>query len=380
MSIEPFVIPVEPEEAAWIRRRVEEFRFFEEPTDAGWRYGANRAYLEALRDYWLTSYDWPAAVAQLNRHPHVRVEVDPGFRLHAIHRRSSRADARPLLIAHGWPGSILEFDALIERLAEPESSDAPAFHVVAPSLPGYAWSDKPTAPIGPRTVAGLYDRMMPALGYDRYLYQGGDWGCVIGGWIGLDSARVDAIHLNGFGLRPADIRPTTPEEESWLTTAQAIRATETAYLQLQGTKPQSLAYAMMDSPMGVAAWLAEKFAGWSDSGGPAVEDYPFDMDRMLTNIMIYLTTRSFHTATWIYAGMFREGGFTIPAGRRIDVPTGVAAFPKDLLAFPPRTMVERGYNVVHWTDMPRGGHFASLEEPELFLADLRKFAGGLPPA
>ena len=201
MTVEPFTIPVEPEEAAWIRRRVEEFRFFEEPVDAGWRYGANRAYLEALRDYWLTSFDWPAAVERLNRHPHVRVEVEPGFRLHAIHRRSSRADARPLLIAHGWPGSIVEFDAIIDRLAEPESPDAPAFHVVAPSLPGYAWSDKPTSPIGPRGVAALYDRLMPALGYDRYLYQGGDWGCVIGGWIGLDSSAVDAIHLNGFGLR-----------------------------------------------------------------------------------------------------------------------------------------------------------------------------------
>ena len=377
MTVEPFTIPVEPEEAAWIRRRVEEFRFFEEPTDAGWRYGANRAYLEALRDYWLTGFDWPAAVERLNRHPQVRVEVEPGFRLHAIHRRSSRPDARPLLIAHGWPGSIVEFDAIIERLAEPETTDAPAFHVVAPSLPGYAWSDKPVSPLGPRAVAALYDRLMPALGYDRYLYQGGDWGCVIGGWIGLDSAAVDAIHLNGFGLRPADMRPGCDADEAWLANALRIRATETAYLQLQGTKPQSLAYAMMDSPMGVAAWLGEKFAGWSDSGGPAVADYPFDMDRMLTNIMIYLTTRSFHTATWIYAGMFGEGGFGIPSGRRIEVPTGVAAFPKDLLAFPPRPMVERGYNVVHWTDMPRGGHFASLEEPELLLADLRAFVSGL---
>lgn len=370
-----FEIPVEAEEAEWVRRRVETFRFFEEPEDAGWRYGANRDYLEGLRHYWLTAFDWPGAVASLNRHPHARVEVAPGFRLHCIHKRSSRANARPLLIAHGWPGSILEFDAIIERLAEPED-DSPAFHVVAPSLPGYAWSDKPKSPIGPRAVGRLYDQLMGTLGYDRYIYQGGDWGSVIGGWIGLDSARVEAIHLNGYGLRAADMRPTTPEEELWLKWAMQIRATETAYLQLQGTKPQSLAYAMMDSPMGVAAWLAEKFCGWSDAGthNPAP---PFSMDQMLTNIMIYLTTRSFHTATWIYRGLFDEGGFQIPVGRRIEVPTGVAAFPHDLLAFPPRAMVERGYNVVHWTKMPRGGHFASLEEPELFLADLRKFVAGL---
>jgi microsomal epoxide hydrolase len=378
-AIEPFTIPVHADEAAWIRDRVAGYRFFEEPTDAGWRYGANRDYMERLRSYWLDTFDWPAAVARLNRHPHFKVEVEPDLALHVIHRLSSRPGARPLLIAHGWPGSVVEFDALVDRLAEPEVEDGPAFHVIAPSLAGYAWSDKPAAPIGPRAMAGLYDALMGVLGYDRYLYQGGDWGCVIGGWIGLDSQRVAAIHLSGYGLRSADLRPTTVEETAWLTKAQKVRDRETAYLQLQGTKPQSLGFAMMDSPMGVAAWFAEKFVGWSDIGGgrQGYVDPPFSFDTMLTNIMIYLTTRSFNTATWIYRGMFDEGGATMPAGRRIDVPTAVAAFPHDLLAFPPRAMVERGYNVVRYTTMPRGGHFASLEEPELFLADLRAFAASL---
>lgn len=377
MTVTRFEIPVAAEESAWIRARVEAFRFFEEPAGAGWAHGANRDYMERLRRYWLDSYDWPAAVRHLNRLSHVRVDVGDGFHLHAVHLRSSRPDARPLLIAHGWPGSILEFDAIFERLAEPEDPAQPAFHVVAPSLPGYAWSDRPQQPLGPRAVARRYDALMPALGYDRYLYQGGDWGCVIGGWIGLDSRRVEAIHLNGFGLRPADMRPTTAAEGDWLQQAVATRDTETAYLQLQGTKPQSLGFAMMDSPMGVAAWIAEKFVGWSDAHPAGVADPPYSFDTMLTNIMIYLTTRSFLTATWIYRGMFLEGGFSIPAGQRIEKPTGVAAFPRDLLSFPPRAMVERGYNVVHWTDMPRGGHFASLEEPELFLADLRAFVGAL---
>lgn len=376
MTILPFAIPVVADEVAWIMRRVEEFRFFEEPEEADWRYGANRSYMEKLRSHWTEGFDWPAAVAHLNRHPHCRVEVLPGFKLHCIHKRSRRPNARPLLIAHGWPGSIVEFDAIIERLAEPESDSYPAFHVVAPSLPGYAWSDKPKSPIGPRAVGRLYDQLMGQLGYDRYLYQGGDWGSVIGGWIGLDSARVEAIHLNGYGLRASDMRPTTAEEELWLKWAMQIRAAETAYLQLQGTKPQSLGYAMMDSPMGVAAWFVEKFCGWSDVGDHNPEP-PFSMDQLLTNIMVYLTTRSFNTATWIYRGMFDEGGFAIPEGRRVEVPTGIAAFPRDLLAFPPRAMVERGYNVVHWTRMERGGHFASLEEPELFLADVRKFAAAL---
>ena len=374
MSATPFEVPVNEAEAAWVRERVAAFRFFEEPENAGWKHGANRAYMEALRDYWLNGYDWPSAVKHINRLPHVRVDVADGFHLHAVHKRSSRADARPLLIAHGWPGSILEFDAVIERLAEPEDPAMAAFHVVAPSLPGYAWSDRPKNPLGPRAVARLYDALMPALGYDRFMYQGGDWGCVIGGWVGVDSARLDALHLNGFGLRPASMKPETPEELAWLKAAQAVRATEMGYLQVQGTKPQSLGFAMMDSPMGVAGWLAEKFADPLPGG---VADPVFSRDWLLTNIMIYLTTRSFLTASWLYRGMFLEGGYDIPAGKRISAPTGVANFPKDILAFPPRSLVERGYNVVHWTDMPKGGHFASLEEPELFLADVRAFAAGL---
>ncbi len=378
-AIEPYTLPVNADEASWVRERVAGYRVFEEPADAGWDYGANRGYMMRLRDYWLDAFDWPAAVAGLNRHPHFRVEVEPGLRLHCIHRLSTRANARPLLIAHGWPGSIVEFDAIVDRLAEPEVEDGPAFHVIAPSLAGYAWSDKPTAPIGPRAMARLYDRLMAVLGYDRYLYQGGDWGCVIGGWIGLASARGEAIHLSGYGLRSADMRPTTAEETAWLVKAGKVRDRETAYLQLQGTKPQSLGFAMMDSPMGVAAWFAEKFVGWSDvgAGRNGYVDPPFTFDQMLTNIMIYLTTRSFNTATWIYKGLFDEGGFAMPEGRRVEVPTGCAAFPKDLLAFPPRAMVERGYNVVRYTDMPRGGHFASLEEPELFLADVRAFAAAV---
>ena len=373
----PFVIPVAPDEMAWVRERVAAFRFFEEPVEPGWEYGANRGYMERLRNYWLEQFDWPAAVARLNRLRHVRVEVEPGYALHCVHERSPRADARPLLIAHGWPGSIIEFDAIIERLADPGDPALPAFHVVAPSLPGYAWSDKPAKPLGPRAVARLYDQLMGTLGYETFVYQGGDWGSVIGGWMGLDSRRISALHLNGYGLRCADMHPETPEDVAWLQWALKIRDTETAYLQLQGTKPQSLGFAMMDSPMGVAAWFVEKFNGWSDLLGTSNSAPPFGMDELLSNIMIYLTTRSFNTATWIYKGMFQEGGFAMPPGCRVEVPVGIAAFPHDLLAFPPRSMVERGYNVTHWTAMPRGGHFASLEQPELFLGDVQAFAASL---
>ncbi len=376
MSIEAFRIPENADEVRWIRDRVAAFRFFEEPENHGWGHGANRDYMQRLRAHWLDQYDWPAAVASLNRHPQFRVPVESGLHLHCIHKRSSRRDGRPLLIAHGWPGSVLEFDTLIDRLAEPESPAHPAFHVVAPSLPGYAWSDKPKNPLGPRAIASLYDRLMGELGYQSYVYQGGDWGSVIGGWLGLDSSRVQAIHLNGYGLRSADMHADAPDEQAWLAKARFTRMTETGYLMLQATKPQSLGFAMMDSPMGVAAWFAEKYCGWSHTERKVVEP-PFPMDTLLTTIMIYLTTRSFLSASWLYRGMFLEGGFSIPEGRRIEIPTGVAAFPHDLLAFPPRSMVERGYNVQHYTVMPRGGHFAGLEEPELLLADLRAFVSGL---
>ena len=373
--IRPFIIPEHPEEARWVRHRVEQFRFFEEPEGHGWEHGANRSYMQRLRRYWLERYDWPATVSRLNRLPHVLVEVENGMRLHAIHLRSSRPDARPLLIAHGWPGSVLEFEQLYARLAEPEDESLPAFHVVAPSRPGYAWSDRPKNPIGPRGVAGLYAQLMKRLGYDRFVYQGGDWGCVIGGWIGLDCPQVAAIHLNGYGMRVPG-PPQSPAEERWVQWMAGTRALETAYLQLQGTKPQSLGFAQMDSPMGLAAWFAEKYCGWSASA-KAAADPPFPMDYLLDTVMIYLSTRSALTATWIYRGLYLEGGASVPEGRRIEAPVGVAAFPHDLLAFPPRSMVERGYNVTHWTDMPRGGHFAGIEEPELLLEDLRKFVATL---
>lgn len=397
-----FEVPYANDEVAWIKDRVRAFRWFEEPENASWRYGANRDYMERLQRYWLDQYSWRRSVAQLNAFPHYRVDLGSDFHLHCIHRRSPDINAIPLLISHGWPGSILEFTNIIERLAEPEHPDMQAFHVVAPSLPGYAWSDKPKSLLGPRAIGTLYDRLMQALGYPVYLAQGGDWGCVIAGWIGLDSERCRALHLSGFGLRPNNFRPQTPEEKGWMDEAVKIRAAESAYLALQSTKPQSLGFAMMDSPMGVAAWLAEKYCRWGDKGEqieaekqhlPDPEDAlldesatpyaapppilpgdpPFSMEWLLTNIMIYLTTRSFNTSTWIYAGMRAEGGFSMPVGARVEKPTAAACFPKDLLTFPPRAMVERGYNIARWTQMPRGGHFASVEEPELFISDLRAF-------
>jgi pimeloyl-ACP methyl ester carboxylesterase len=376
MTTEKFIVPAHDSEVAWIMNRVRDWRPFEEPENAGWRYGANQAYLQKLRHHWLNFYDWQAHVALLNSQPHFRSTVK-GTTLHYVHVRSRRADAQPLLISHGWPSTVYEFWKVLDQLANPDDPACPAFHVIAPSLPGYGWSDKPASPVGPRAIARLYDTLMTdVLGYSNYIAQGGDWGSLITAWLGLDSQDVRAIHLNGYGLRADDVTPRTPEQIAWLKKAKAVRETETAYLFLQATKPQSLGVAMMDSPMGVAGWLSEKFCAWSDTAG-ATADPPFSLDDVLTEIMIFLTTRTFATSTWLYRGYFEETPHTIPTGTRVEIPTGVANFPCDLLAFPPREMVERAYNVAHWTDMPRGGHFAAWEEPDFFVQDVQKFVQGL---
>jgi pimeloyl-ACP methyl ester carboxylesterase len=373
MSVTAFTVPENAPEVAWIKERVAAYRWFEEPIEAGWRYGANRDYMQRLQAYWLSTYDWPAKVRALNTQPHFTARIDD-LTLHFVHKRSPRRDATPLLISHGWPSTVYEFWKILDALADPADPAQPAFHVIAPSLPGYGWSDKPASPIGPRHIAKLYDRLMhEVLGYDGYIAQGGDWGSLITAWIGLESKAVRAIHLNGYGLRSADMTPHSDAEKAWLRKAKAVRERETAYLFLQATKPQSLGFAMMDSPMGVAAWLCEKFCGWSSASARLI-DPPFSFEDVLTEIMIFLTTRSFATSTWLYRGYFEEQPLDIPDGTRVMVPTGVANFPFDLLAFPPRPMVERGYHVTHWTDMPRGGHFAAWEEPELLLRDVQAFA------
>jgi pimeloyl-ACP methyl ester carboxylesterase len=377
MTGSPFIIPENPDEVVWIMERVRAWRPFEEPHAAGWKYGANHTYMQKLRDHWLDRYDWPAQVAQLNTKPHFRSPVG-ATALHYVHVRSNRADAFPLLISHGWPSTVYEFWKVLDALANPDDPSAPAFHVIAPSLPGYGWSDKPLSPIGPRAIARLYDALMTdVLGYKNYIAQGGDWGSLVTAWLGLESKNIRAIHLNGYGLRATDITPTSPDQVAWLKKAKSVRETETAYLFLQATKPQSLGFAMMDSPMGVAAWLCEKFCGWSDTL-EATNDPPFALDDVLTEIMIFLTTRTFATSTWLYRGYFEEAPHTVPAGTRVEIPTGVANFPHDLLSFPPRAMAERAYNIQHWTDMPRGGHFAAWEEPGLFVQDVRKFVQHLP--
>ncbi len=376
-SIRPFRIDVPDETLDRIRTRVAEYPWHEMPDDGGWAYGTNLDYMKEFCAYWVDEFDWRKHEAQINRFPHYMAEVD-GIDLHFIHEKSSGSASMPLIISHGWPGSVVEFLDIIEPLAHPErfgGSADDAFDIIVPSLPGFGFSGRPPRPIGPRKMAGLFDTLMTdVLGYDSYLAQGGDWGGAISSWLGYDHAPTcRAIHINIMTMRHPD-GPQGPEEEAWAVEFEREQMMEDGYRTQQATKPQTLSYAMMDSPVGVAAWLIEKFNSWSDTDGDDIESV-HSKDSLLTNIMVYLVTGSFNSASWIYYGRREEGGRLLsPEGKRVEVPTAVALFPAELLSWPPRSYVERVYNISRWTEMPRGGHFAALEQPDLLVEDIRAFA------
>jgi pimeloyl-ACP methyl ester carboxylesterase len=376
-SIHPFRIDVPDETLDRIRTRVAEYPWHEMPDDGGWAYGTNLDYMKEFCAYWVDEFDWRKHEAEINRFPHYMADVD-GIDLHFIHEKGSGSASMPLIVSHGWPGSVVEFLDIIEPLAHPErfgGSADDAFDIIAPSLPGFGFSGRPPRPIGPRKMAAMFDTLMTdVLGYDSYLAQGGDWGGAISSWLGYDHAPTcRAIHINIMTMRHAD-GPKGPEEEAWAVEFEREQMMEDGYRTQQATKPQTLSYAMMDSPVGVAAWLIEKFNSWSDTDGDDIESV-HSKDSLLTNIMVYLVTGTFNSASWIYYGRREEGGRLLsPEGRRVEVPTAVALFPAELLSWPPRSYVERVYNISRWTEMPRGGHFAALEQPDLLVEDIRAFA------
>ena len=347
------------------------------PDDGGWDYGSNLDYMKELAQYWVNEYDWRKHETAINVFSQFRAQVD-GIDIHFIHEVGSGPSPTPLIISHGWPGTVVEFMKIIEPLAHPERFGGKvedAFTVIAPSLPGFGFSGAPPRPYGPRKIAGILNTLMTeVLGYDSYIAQGGDWGGTISAWLGFDHSKYcHAIHINILTLRHAD-GPQTPEEKRWEQQFDIDQEMENGYRTQQATKPQTLSYGMMDSPVGIAAWIIEKFHSWSDTDGENIES-AHSKDDLLTNIMIYIVTRTFNTASWIYYGRREEGGRILSNnGDSITVPTGCALFPKEMSAWPPQSYVKRMCNVQHWTEMPRGGHFGALEEPELLVEDIRTFA------
>jgi microsomal epoxide hydrolase len=392
LSVRPFTVDIPDHEIEHIMARVRSYEWFEEPEDAGWQYGANGTYMRALCAYWLDGFDWREAEASLNRFPQFKAEVD-GLPIHFIHEKGSGSNPIPLILLHGWPGSYFEFLECVERLAHPQRFGGNAedgCDVVVPSLVGYGYSGKPASPLDPRGQARYMNALMTGvLGYTSYVAQGGDWGSSIAAWLGFDfgtdkGGACRAIHMNMFGLRPGGdfmnifgvgvARLETQEEKDWSREAARRSQGRFGYMVLQSTKPQSLSYAMMDSPVGQAAWITEKMQAWGDRTGTGSEDPVFSMDQILTNVMIYLTSRSFNTAAWQYRATRDTGNSALPAAQQVMVPAGFADYPGELSPMPPRSYLEKGYaNVAYMSSPPRGGHFAALEQPDLFCGDLQAF-------
>jgi pimeloyl-ACP methyl ester carboxylesterase len=373
---QPFTIQVPDAVLADLRQRLGRVRWPDEIPGAGWEYGTDLAYMQDLVTYWREAYDWRTHEALLNGFQQYTVPLG-GIDLHFIHEPGHGPDPLPLLISHGWPGSVWEFYKLIPLLTDPArfgSDPAEAFTVIAPSLPGYGFSFRPHQQrFNVEAIADLFAQLMTeVLGYQQFAAQGGDWGAFITSRLGYAYAdRLVGIHVNLLSVRRDLSAPEHPtnEERAYLEDLRQWMNEETGYQWIQGTKPQTLAYGLTDSPVGLAAWIVEKFRTWSDCGGDI--ERRFTKDELLTNVMIYWVTGAINASFWPYYAR-RHEPWPIPDGARISVPTAYAAFPREIVR-PPRTWAERVYNIKRWTPMPAGGHFAALEEPEALAADLRVF-------
>jgi len=377
MHVEPFRIAVPDAVLADLRERLGRTRFPDEIPGSGWGYGTELAYMRTLIPYWRDRYDWRAAEARLNAFPQFRARVG-GLGIHFIHQRGVGPKPFPLVITHGWPGSVAEFEKIIGPLTDPArhgGDAADAFDVVAPSMPGYGFSDHPREPgMEPGRIASLWAELMRGLGYERFGAQGGDWGAMVTTYLGAEHADVTAgIHLNMVVAFPPDgpeaFANVTPEEMAELAALDDFLKKETGYQQIQGTKPQTLGYALNDSPAGLAAWIVEKFRAWSDCDGDV--ERRFTKDELLTNVMLYWATETATSSARLYCETMRVGRFP-PRDVRVAVPTGCAIFPREIIR-PPRAWVERVFDVRRWTRFPAGGHFAAMEEPAALVEDIRAF-------
>jgi pimeloyl-ACP methyl ester carboxylesterase len=378
---EPYKIAVPEEVLEDLRRRLDATRLPGEVPGSGWDYGTNLGYLKELIEYWRTQYDWRAHERELNRFAQFRADVG-GLGVHFIHERGRGPNPKPLLIVHGWPGSVYEFMRIIPMLTDPAAhggNPEDSFTVVAPSLPGYGFSDAPrTRAMGIQAMAEvLFKLMTEVLGYDRFAAQGGDWGAAIVSRMGeVHAPSLYGIHINMVAIGPAEGREApelTRDEKVFLGDLEKFRRSESGYQWIQGTKPQTLAYALNDSPAGLAAWIVEKFRSWSDCRGDV--ERRFTRDQLLTNVMIYWVTQTIGSSMRLYYEA-RHHPWHLQPDTRIETPTAVAVFPAELVR-PPRSWAERAFNVKRWTVMPSGGHFAAMEEPKLLADDVRTFFSAL---
>lgn len=363
-AVTPFRIAIPDADLADLRDRLTRTRWPERECVDDWSQGLPLSYAQELADYWRDEYDWRTTEAALNRFDQFTTEID-GLSIHFVHQRCGRSageKAFPLLITHGWPGSIVEFAKVIEPLT------AAGFDVVCPSLPGYGFSGKPTSTgWGIERIATAWDELMVRLGYERYGAQGGDWGSAVTTQIGRNQGHCVAIHTNmPIGRPPKDLSDLSAEEREVLDSYADHQRWGTGYSKQQSTRPQTLGYGLTDSPVGQMAWIVDKFWAWTDSDGHP--ENVLTKDEMLDNVMLYWLTASATSSARLYwesFASFRDVG-------RVELPTGVASFPKEILRSS-RRWCEATYNITRWTTMPRGGHFAAFEQPELFTDDVIAF-------
>ena len=373
----PFALNVGDDVLADLKRRLSAVRWPDEVPGNEWQFGANLAYLKSLVAYWRDGYDWRKHEAAFNAFKQFKVKLS-GIDVHYIREEGKGPKPMPLLLSHGWPGSVHEFHKIIPMLTDPArfgGDPADAFTVIAPSLPGYTLSFAPNQPrFSVEQIADTFAELMTGvLGFKRFAAQGGDWGGFVTSRLGHAHAdKLAGIHINLLSLRrdtPMPANPTAEEKKYFDERAHWMKE-EVGYTWIQGTKPQTLAYALTDSPVGLAAWIVEKFHTWSDHKGDL--DAYIGRDEMLTNIMLYWVTGAIGSSFWPYYARM-HGPWPIPDGVRIDVPMGYAEFPKEILR-PPRSLAETMYaDIRRWTTMPKGGHFAAFEQPELLAREVREF-------
>jgi pimeloyl-ACP methyl ester carboxylesterase len=372
-AVRPFEIAFEDAALEDLALRLQLTRWPEVEPVNDWSQGVPLSWLKQIHAHWRDGYDWRARETLLNRFQHFRTTLDE-LEIHFIHQRSPHPEAIPLLITHGWPGSIVEFHKVIEPLVDPVrfgGAAADAFHVVCPSLPGYGLSGKPAVTgWGVERIAQTWAALMQRLGYTRYLAQGGDWGSAVTQCIGWqDAAHCASIHVTlAMSTRPQVSDPPTAAEQRALDGLKYYRAWDAGYSKEQSTRPQTVGYALTDSPLGQAAWILEKFWAWTDCDGDPLN--VLTLDEMLDNVMLYWLTGSAASSARLYWQSFGR-----VERHPIEVPTGVAVYPREIVP-PVRQWMEAGdyHNIVHWADMPRGGHFAAFEQPDLFIDDLRTWA------
>jgi pimeloyl-ACP methyl ester carboxylesterase len=382
MAVTPFKIEVPDAVLTDLKERLSRTRWPDEIPGSGWDYGSNLDYIKELVEYWRTKFDWRAQEMLINSFSHFKTDVD-GLGIHFIHEKGKGPNPMPLVITHGWPGTFFEMHKVIPMLSDPASyggDPADAFDVVAPSMPGYGFSDAGSKPgLDIFAIGDMWAKLMSEnLGYSRFAAQGGDWGARVTAKLGLSHGdKVVGIHTTSTTSPAPYLGPGSKElseaEKGMLQQRDQWLADEGGYSHIQSTKPQTLSYGLNDSPAGLAAWIVEKYRRWSDCNGDV--ESRFTKDELLTTVTIYWVTQSINSSIRLYYEAFSKA-WNLAKDEKISVPVGVAAFPSENTV-PLREWSDRGYNVQHWTDMPAGGHFAALEEPVRLVEDIRKFFRGL---